>query len=146
MYLFSGNCAASVHIHVSVSDLYIPRIGPHISLQKNRLLEIYKSLTDTVHECRNWETEHYNSVLEMTVSFMGIHINGNQTFILDSHWPFICSASQPLLGNSDIYIPFRKPGTDCAGTKRTYRPYLTDQSSCHILLHHGRPQNILGFI
>jgi hypothetical protein len=24
------------HIHMSVSDLYIPRIGPHIWLQKNR--------------------------------------------------------------------------------------------------------------
>ncbi len=24
------------HIHVSVRDLYIPRIGPHISLQQNR--------------------------------------------------------------------------------------------------------------
>jgi hypothetical protein len=24
------------HIHVSVSDLYIPRIGPHIWLQQNR--------------------------------------------------------------------------------------------------------------
>ncbi len=24
------------HSHVSASDLYIPRIGPHISLQKNR--------------------------------------------------------------------------------------------------------------
>jgi hypothetical protein len=24
------------YIHVSVSDLYIPRIGPHISLQQNR--------------------------------------------------------------------------------------------------------------
>ena len=24
------------HIHVSVSDSYIPRIGPHISLQQNR--------------------------------------------------------------------------------------------------------------
>jgi hypothetical protein len=26
----------SLHIHVSVSDLYIPRIGPHIFLQQNR--------------------------------------------------------------------------------------------------------------
>jgi hypothetical protein len=36
------------HIHVSVSDLYIPRIGPHIFLQQNRQtdLEIYNSLTD----------------------------------------------------------------------------------------------------
>jgi hypothetical protein len=32
------------HIHVSVSDLYISRIGPHI---------------------RNFETENYNSVLEI---------------------------------------------------------------------------------
>jgi hypothetical protein len=38
------------HIHVSVSDLYIPRIGPHISLQQNRQIDrgnIHKSLTDT---------------------------------------------------------------------------------------------------
>jgi hypothetical protein len=34
-------------------------------LQKNRqILEIYKSLTD-IYECRNWETEHYNTVLEI---------------------------------------------------------------------------------
>ncbi len=37
------------HIHVSVSDLYIPRIGPHISSsRKGRpIVEIYISLTDT---------------------------------------------------------------------------------------------------
>ncbi len=37
------------HIHVSVSDLYIPRIGPHISSsRKGRpIMEIYNSLTDT---------------------------------------------------------------------------------------------------
>ena len=46
------------HIHVSVSDLYIPRIGRPIP-------GIYKSLTDT-HECRNWERGH-------TVSFLRIH-------------------------------------------------------------------------
>ncbi len=26
-----------------------------------------------MYDCRNWETEHYNSVLEITVSFLGIH-------------------------------------------------------------------------
>ncbi len=37
------------YIHVSVSDLYIPRIGPHISSsRKGRLIVgIYNSLTDT---------------------------------------------------------------------------------------------------
>ncbi len=39
------------HIHVSVSDLYIPRIGRHIFLQQKTvgrpIVEIYKSLTDT---------------------------------------------------------------------------------------------------
>jgi hypothetical protein len=54
------------HIHVSVSDLYIPRIRPHISLQQNRHLS-------QIYECRNWEIEHYNSVLEITVSFTRIH-------------------------------------------------------------------------
>ncbi len=36
------------HIHVSVCDLYIPRIGPHISCRRicRPILEIYKSLTD----------------------------------------------------------------------------------------------------
>ncbi len=40
----------SYHIHVSVSDLYIPRIGAHIFLQKNRQTDcgtiLYKSLTN----------------------------------------------------------------------------------------------------
>jgi hypothetical protein len=37
------------HIHVSISNLSIPRISPHIFLQKNRQtnLGIYKSLTDS---------------------------------------------------------------------------------------------------
>ncbi len=39
MYSYKKDWAASVpifHIHVYVSDLYIPRIGPHIFLQQNR--------------------------------------------------------------------------------------------------------------
>ncbi len=37
------------HIHVSVSDLYIPMIGPHISCSRidRPIVGIYKSLTDT---------------------------------------------------------------------------------------------------
>ncbi len=52
IYSFSGNCAASAvifYIHVSVSDLYIPRIGPHISSSRNgsSIVGIYNLLTDT---------------------------------------------------------------------------------------------------
>jgi hypothetical protein len=37
------------HIHVSVSDLYIPRIGPHISCSRigRLIIGINKSPTDT---------------------------------------------------------------------------------------------------
>ncbi len=39
----------SFHIHVSMSDLYIPRISPHISCRRIgiSMVGIYKSLTDT---------------------------------------------------------------------------------------------------
>jgi hypothetical protein len=41
--------SSNFQIHMSVSDLYIPRIGPHISSnRKGRpIVEIYNSLTDT---------------------------------------------------------------------------------------------------
>jgi hypothetical protein len=60
---------------MSVSDLYNPRSGPHIFLQQNRQTDpenIHINLSQ-IYECRNWETEHYNSVLEITVLFLGIH-------------------------------------------------------------------------
>jgi hypothetical protein len=47
----------------------VPNYYIHVSgSQIGRLiLGIYKSLTDTVHECGNWETVHYNSDLEITM-------------------------------------------------------------------------------
>jgi hypothetical protein len=63
------------YIHVSVCNLYIPGIGPHISSSRigRPSLEIYKSLTN-IRVYRNWETELCkSSVLEITVSFLGIH-------------------------------------------------------------------------
>jgi hypothetical protein len=38
-------------------------------------------------------------LLEITVSFLG-NINGNQTFILDSHRLFICSVSYVTYGST----------------------------------------------
>ncbi len=43
------------HVHVSVSDLYISRIGPHILLQQNRQIDrgnVYVNRSQT-HECGN---------------------------------------------------------------------------------------------
>ncbi len=52
MYFFSENCrgrSPNFHIHVSVSVLYIPSIGLHISCSRigRLMVGIYKSLTDT---------------------------------------------------------------------------------------------------
>ncbi len=82
-------------IDVSVSDLFIPRIGPHTVFPCSKIGRpipwkyIYLS---QIYECMNWETEHYKSVLEITVSFLGIH-RWEQTLIVDTHPPFICSVN-----------------------------------------------------
>ena len=75
---------------MSVSDLYIPRISLHISLQQNRQTDsenIYSQIH--IYEFRNKETELYYSVLEISVSFLEIH---KWEPDMDSHRPFICSA------------------------------------------------------
>jgi hypothetical protein len=81
------------HIHVAASHLYIPRIGPHISLQQNRQTDPGNINLSQIYECRNWETEHSNSVLDYQFHFWE-YINGNQTFLKEFHWPFICSVDQ----------------------------------------------------
>ncbi len=49
-----------------------------------------------IHLCGNCETEHYYSLWKYCNKAVQFHfweyINQNQTFILHSHWPFICSA------------------------------------------------------
>ncbi len=82
MYSFSGP-QSQFPLHVSVSDLHIPKFGPHIWLQQTRQTDpgciciVYKSLTDiwvwelgdiTLYFCfGNKETA------PCTVSFLGIH-------------------------------------------------------------------------
>ena len=51
------------HIHVSVSDLYIPRIGPHISCSRigRSIVGICKSLTDTwMWKLRLWPRNSFS--------------------------------------------------------------------------------------
>jgi hypothetical protein len=82
MCSFSGNCVASVSISTFVClraiylfpgsiysqdrSTYFPATGKADRSWK------YINLSQ-IYECRNWETEHYNSVLEISVSFLGIH-------------------------------------------------------------------------
>jgi hypothetical protein len=60
MYFQKRNCAASVPIstfmHVSVSDVYMPKIGPHIFCNRRGrpIMVIYQSLMQT-YECGNWD-------------------------------------------------------------------------------------------
>jgi hypothetical protein len=58
----------NAYIHVSVSDLYIfPGSVCLFGFSKTGrlVLGIYINRSQ-IHECGNWETEHYNSVLEIT--------------------------------------------------------------------------------
>jgi hypothetical protein len=76
MCSFSGHCAASVPIStfMCLRAIYrTPGLLHIFSCIRMGTWKYNKSLTDTVYECRNWETEHYNSVLEITVSFLRIH-------------------------------------------------------------------------
>ncbi len=54
-----------------------------------------------IHECGNWEREHYNSVLETmevrTVSFLGLH------------------KSEPVGFSTDLHLQYGEEGEEFAG-------------------------------
>ncbi len=66
MYSFSGNCAASVQISIFMC-LWAIYIFPE-SVNICGCSKIYRPIPEIykyTYECRNWETEHYNYVLEL---------------------------------------------------------------------------------
>ncbi len=94
MYSFSGNCLASftVSTFICLWAIYIFPGSVHLfscSRIGRPILEIYKNLSQ-IYEYRNWETEHYDYVLEITVSFLGIHKRETDIYIGFS-LAFICS-------------------------------------------------------
>jgi hypothetical protein len=62
------------HIHVPVSDFYIFTVSSTYFTAAELADWSWKYINlSQIYECRNWKPEHYNSVLEITVSFLGIH-------------------------------------------------------------------------
>ncbi len=110
------NCAASAPIPTFPGSVHIfgcSKMDRQRSWKYINLSQIY--------ECRNWETEHYDSVLEITVSFLRIHkwepgilIGFSPALYLQVSRRFISSQIFPKLGFfadflfTNIYIKLQR--------------------------------------
>jgi hypothetical protein len=89
---------------VFLSDLFPELVHICPSSRIDGPSQKYINLSQT-YECRNWEMgEHYNSVLETTVSFLGIH-KWEPDICIGFLPPFICSAEgMDLYTQVEIYV------------------------------------------
>jgi hypothetical protein len=83
------------YIHVSVRNLYIHRVGCLFGCSKigRPILGIYSINPSQIHECGDWETEHYNSVI---IIILGIH-KSEPDICMDSHRPFNIQTLEPRI-------------------------------------------------
>ncbi len=72
------------HIQVSVSDLYIPRIGPHISCSRIRADRSWEYINcSQTHECGNWDCGR------ALCTFLGIFVSSfRYWFLCTTGWLF----------------------------------------------------------
>ncbi len=98
-----------------------------MSLQLNRQSDPGKYINlSQIYECRNWETEQYNSGLEITVSFLGKHKWEPEIYILTGPSCVVC---QTAYSGSVSTIKFNNVQT-------------TENSSSNILLYAVIPLGI----
>ena len=88
------------HIHVSVSDLYIPRIGPHISSSRNgsSIVGIYSIIRSQTHECGNWDWGP-------DIPFLGIFVSNFRHFVF-AVWGQSILSEWPPSWNSRVVLYF----------------------------------------
>jgi hypothetical protein len=99
MHSISGNWAASVpisNIHESVSNLYIPRIGPHIFMQQNRQI-------DHGNICINPSQTHECAEIG-TVAAQGIFVS-NFRYWFFAVCPLYIVQSRPTQARCNAVIP-----------------------------------------
>ncbi len=129
------------HIHVSVRDLYIPRIDPHIFLQTDRLWE-YINRSQT-HECRNWDWGR-------AILFLGIFVLNFRYWFFAVQYRtslpplFLSPASKlaktPIRVDSLVYV--FSFGLDMSQLYANYFTYLQNVQYCYCLvpnLFHNYP-------
>jgi hypothetical protein len=78
----------NIHIHISVSNLYISTIGPPMLLQLNRNISWKYTNRSQIHECRFWEQVRADSFLELFVSnfrfsVLAVLFDSRQIFKMD---------------------------------------------------------------
>jgi hypothetical protein len=99
IYVFPGiklrGLSHNFHIHISVSDLYSPTIGPPTFLEQNRQTDCIGKIKSK-YECMNWERGR-------AVSFLGIFVSN---FCYSDFAVYTRSAESLLKIPPPVYNPF----------------------------------------
>jgi hypothetical protein len=97
------------HNHVSVSNLYIPRVGLSILLQPSRHTAPGNIYCSQIHDCRNWERGRAFSFLPIHKSVFRYSANWvwvlSKTYISRPTCPGESSNSQPCYALSCLKNP-----------------------------------------
>jgi hypothetical protein len=95
------------YIHVSVTVLYIPRIGPHIFLQADRSWEYINHLK--THECGNWDCGRAVPFLGICVSNFRFCVFAGYSLLFPILYVYLFYVNNTPLFNPDSGIDYILP-------------------------------------